>query len=68
MHADEHLSVNFEGECEAASVSDARVFGGQVGESFPLRREPACGQVPPDWQGKVMHASCAIGDQLLDRR
>ena len=59
------IYLSFKGECEAAFSFYARALGGEVGEIFRYAGSSLTDQVPPDWQGKVMHASCAIGDQLL---
>ncbi len=58
--------LSFSGDCEAAfrfygECLDAKL----VGEIFRYAGTPLAGQVPPDWQNKVMHASLAIGDQIL---
>jgi PhnB protein len=58
--------LSFNGDCEAAfrfyeQCLDARV----AGEIFRYAGTPMTGQVPADWQSKVMHASLTIGDQVL---
>ena len=58
--------LSFNGDCETAfrfyeQCLDARV----VGEIFRYAGTPLAGQVPADWQNKVMHATLAIGDQTL---
>jgi PhnB protein len=58
--------LSFNGDCEAAfrfyeQCLDAKV----VGEIFRYAGTPLAGQVPADWQSKVMHASLTIGDQVL---
>src|SRR3954468_9348774 len=58
--------LSFNGDCEAAfrfyeQCLDAKV----IGEIFRYAGTPLAGQVPADWQSKVMHASLTIGDQVL---
>ena len=58
--------LSFNGDCETAfrfyeQCLDARV----VGEIFRYAGTPLAGQVPADWQNKVMHATLAIGDQTM---
>ena len=55
----------FRGECEAAFTYYAKVLGGKI--EFMMKHEgsPMAGQVPAEWQNKVMHARLAIGKQVL---
>ncbi len=58
--------LNFNGQCEEAFERYAKCLGGKIllkmtyGES-PMPAE----QTPPGWSGKLLHATLAIGDQLL---
>ena len=63
MQVNPYLSYN--GQCEAAFAFYARCLGGQVGAIFHYGGSPQAGDVPADWQDKVMHASVTIGDQVL---
>jgi len=57
--------LSFRGDCEEAFTFYAETLGGKLGEIFRYAGTPLAGQVPPDWQNKVMHASLAVGDQVL---
>jgi PhnB protein len=60
-----HPYLSFDGRCEAAFELYARSLGGRVGTIFRYAGSPLAGQVPADWQDKVMHATVTIGDQVL---
>ena len=57
--------LSFQGDCEAAFTLYAQTLGGQVGELFRYGGSPMAGDVPPDWQNKVMHGSVTIGSLVL---
>jgi PhnB protein len=57
--------LSFRGECEEALKFYAATLGGRIGPVFPYAGTPLASQVPADWEGKVMHASLTIGDQVL---
>ena len=58
--------LSFNGDCEAAFRFYEQCFDAKVdGEIFRYAGTPLAGQVPADWQSKVMHASLRIGDQVL---
>jgi len=58
--------LSFNGDCEAAFRFYEDSLGARlVGEIFRYAGTPMAGQVPADWQSKVMHASLTIGDQVL---
>ena len=63
MQASPYLS--FDGQCEAAFTLYARCLGGELGAIFRYAGTPLAGQVPTDWQDKVMHASVRLGDLVL---
>ena len=57
--------VSFKGDCEAAFKLYERVFGGHIRALFRYAETPLAGEVPADWQHKIMHGSMTIGDQVL---
>ena len=57
--------LSFKGDCEVAFKLYAQCLGGKVGEIFRYGGSPMAGQVPADWQDKVMHASVTLGGQVL---
>jgi PhnB protein len=49
--------LSFKGQCEAAFKFYEQHLGGQLGGIFRYAGTPMAGQVPPDWQDKIMHGS-----------
>src|SRR5690625_3078061 len=56
--------LNFDGDCAGAFTFYAEVFGGTA-EVMTIGDSPVAGEVPADWHDRVMHASLAVGDQML---
>ncbi len=63
MHIHPYLSFN--GTCEEAFTAYARCLGGQIGELFRYGGSPMAGDVPADWQSKVMHGSVTFDGATL---
>lgn len=59
------VHLNFQGNCAEAFALYTKVF--KVDNPFQITYgdAPQGSPVPPDWSGKVMHASIPIGDGLL---
>ena len=57
--------LSFNGQCEAAFNTYARVFGGKVGELYRFGGSPMADQAPAGWEDKVMHGSVTIGAVTL---
>ena len=57
--------LSFKGECEAAFRFYEECLEGKLGEIFRYAGSPMAGQVPDDWQNKIMHASITIGGQVV---
>jgi PhnB protein len=57
--------LSFRGDCEAAFKFYEECLDGKLGEVFRYAGSPMAGQVPAEWQNKVMHGSLAIGEQVL---
>ena len=57
--------LNFNGQCEAAFQLYERVLGGKITFKMTHGESPMAGTVPPDWQGKIMHATLDLGDRIL---
>ena len=55
----------FNGQCEAAFKFYEQCLGGKIVGMFTHAGTPAAEQVPPEWFGKIMHASLKVGDDLL---
>ena len=57
--------LSFAGRCERAFAFYEQCLGGQSGQIFRYAGTPMAGQVPADWQDKVMHGSITVGEQVL---
>ena len=57
--------LSFKGDCEAAFALYERCLGARIRSIFRYAGSPMSGQVPPDWQDKVMHGSVSVGEQVL---
>ena len=55
----------FNGQCEEAFKSYARVLGGKIEAMMTHGATPAAKHAPPDWQNKVLHAALRVKDELL---
>jgi len=55
----------FNGNCEAAFKFYEKVLGGKIDAMMTHEGTPAAGQVPPEWQKKILHARLSIGDEVL---
>lgn len=60
-----NINLSFNGQCEEAFTLYAECFGGRIVSLFRYGGSPLADQVPPEWAGKVMHASLAIGDDII---
>ena len=57
--------INFSGNCEEAFRLYERVLGGKIVFKMTHAESPMADKTPPDWQNKIMHASLAVGDQMI---
>jgi PhnB protein len=57
--------LSFRGDCEAALTFYAQHLGGALGPIFRYAGSPMAGDVPDDWQDKVMHGSVTLGDYVV---
>jgi PhnB protein len=62
---DIHSYLTFDGRCAEAFAEYARILGGTVEFSQTFGESPMSGDMPPEWQGKVMHAQLRVGDQRI---
>jgi PhnB protein len=60
-----HVSLSFDGDCEAAFNHYAQVLGGTVVGFFKYRGSPMEDQAPAEWGDKVMHGSMKVGDLMI---
>jgi PhnB protein len=57
--------LHFNGRCEEAFAFYAKVLGGTITYKQTFAESPMKDQVPPDWQGKVMHETLTVGKRIL---
>jgi PhnB protein len=57
--------LSFDGRCEEAFHFYHQCLGAEPGGIYRYADSPMAGQVPPDWQDKVMHASLTLAGQVL---
>jgi len=59
------VHLNFQGNCAEAFAFYTKVFKSDNPFQITYGDAPKGSPVPPDWSGKVMHASVPVGDGLL---
>lgn len=65
MKLNPHISLSFNGQCEAAFRFYERSLGGRIVGLFAWGDSPMAHEAPPGWADKVMHASLTIGETLI---
>jgi len=55
----------FGGQCEAACKCYERCLGGKIVTMLTYGKSPMAEQVPPRWREKILHATLAVGDNVL---
>jgi PhnB protein len=60
-----HPHLIFAGECEAAFQFYERCLGAEIVTMLPYGNSPMAEQVPPEWRGKIVHATLRIGDDTV---
>lgn len=63
MRLNPHLQFN--GQCEAAFRFYEKSLGGKISFMMTYGESPMAEQTPSDWQKKIIHATFAVGDQVL---
>ena len=57
--------LTFTGQCEAAFRFYEKCLGGEIVMMMTYADSPVAEQTSPDWRKKIMHASFALGEQVL---
>ena len=57
--------LTFNGQCEEAFKFYEKLLGAKITFIMTHEGSPMAGSVPPEWGKKIMHATLAVGDQLL---
>ena len=63
MKLSPHLSFN--GQCQEAMEFYQRCLGGKIQSMLTYGNAPLSDRVPPQWRGKILHATLAIGQSIL---
>ncbi len=58
-----HLA--FGGQCEAAFQFYTQCLGAKIQFMLTYGGSPMAEQVPPEWRGKIVHATLTVGDSTL---
>ena len=57
--------VAFGGRCQEAFQFYERCLGGKIQTMVTYLDSPMAEQVPLEWRGKILHATLAVGDNIL---
>lgn len=63
MHFNPHLSFN--GQCDVAFRFYEQCLGGKILMMMSYKESPASEQMSPDMGPKIIHATLALGEQML---
>jgi len=55
------IYLSFNGQCEAAFRFYEQRLGATRGGMFPYANSPMAGDVPREWEAKIMHGSITLG-------
>jgi PhnB protein len=59
------INLSFDGHCEDAFRFYERCLGGTITMLLTWGESPMAGSAPPEWGGKILHATLKIGDVVL---
>jgi PhnB protein len=65
MKLSPHITLHFNGQCEAAFKFYEQCFGGKIQFTLTWGSSPMAEQAPRGWSEKLLHARIAIGDAEL---
>jgi PhnB protein len=57
--------LHFNGQCEEAFNFYAQCLGGKIEFMMTYAGTPVEKHVPAEWRNKILHATLAVGDQIL---
>ena len=57
--------LHFNGQCEEAFNFYAQCLGGKIDFMLTYAGTPVEQHMPAEWQSKILHATLAVGDQIL---
>jgi PhnB protein len=59
------INLSFDGQCEAAFTFYERCLNGKITFMLTWGDSPMAKDAPPEWSGKVVHATLVVGDVRL---
>jgi PhnB protein len=65
MRLNPHISLTFNGRCEAAFRSYEKCLNGTIQFMLTWGNSPAAGEAPPGWNEKIYHATLKVGDTVI---
>jgi PhnB protein len=65
MKLDLHVSLAFNGQCEAAFRFYERCLSGTITFMLTWGKSPMAAEAPPGWETKVYHSTLKIGDAVV---
>jgi PhnB protein len=65
MNMTPQLALSFNGNCEAALRLYEKCLGGTLSFMVTWANTPHAGEVPPEWGGKLYHATLNVGDIVI---
>jgi PhnB protein len=60
-----HISLAFDGQCEAAFRFYERCLNGTITFMLTWGSSPAAREAPPGWEAKIYHATLRVGDAVI---
>ena len=60
-----HISLGFNGQCEAAFRLYEECLSGTIAYKLTWGNSPAAADAPPGWDAKIYHATLKIGDTAI---
>jgi len=65
MKLNPHISLGFNGQCEAAFKLYEQCLNGTIAYMLTWGNSPAAADAPPGWDAKIYHATLKIGDTAI---
>ena len=65
MKLSPHISLGFNGQCEAAFRFYEKCLNGTLAFTLTWGKSPAAAEAPPGWDAKIYHATLKIGDTVI---
>jgi PhnB protein len=65
MKLNPHISLAFDGQCEAAFRSYEQSLGATIAFMLTWGNSPMAAEAPPGWDAKIAHATLKIGETMI---